>query len=68
VFKLAPPAAGQTTWTQTTLAHFTGANGGTPLAGLLRDAVGNLYGTTQYGGSSISYNPNGYGTVFKITP
>jgi uncharacterized repeat protein (TIGR03803 family) len=28
----------------------------------LRDAVGNLYGTTQYGGTN-----GGYGTVFKLS-
>ena len=27
-----------------------GTNGGWPVAGLVRDAAGNLYGTTEYGG------------------
>lgn len=39
-------------------------DGGTPTGTLLRDAAGNLYGTTTYGGN----NSYGLGTVFKITP
>jgi uncharacterized repeat protein (TIGR03803 family) len=34
-----------------------------PDAGLFRDSVGNLYGTTQYGGTA-----GGYGTVFQLDP
>src|ERR1700684_3845211 len=37
-------------------------DGADPEAGLVRDADGNLYGTTTSGGQS------GYGTVFKVTP
>jgi uncharacterized repeat protein (TIGR03803 family) len=37
------------------------ANGAYPNGGLVRDAEGNLYGTTYQGGA---YN---YGTIFKIT-
>ena len=43
--------------------NFTGqADGGNPATGLLRDSSGNLYGTTENGGSS------GVGTIFKVTP
>jgi uncharacterized repeat protein (TIGR03803 family) len=45
-----------------TLTSFDGANGSYPSAGLIADAAGNLYGTTQYGGA------NGRGTVFKLDP
>jgi uncharacterized repeat protein (TIGR03803 family) len=38
------------------------ADGAQPLAALIRDASGNLVGTTANGG------PNGFGVVFKITP
>ena len=36
--------------TLTTLATFNDTNGADPLAGLIADASGNLYGTTDYGG------------------
>ena len=45
---------------ETVLHSFTGADGAYPYAGLVRDAQGNLYGTTSYGGAS------GDGTVFTI--
>lgn len=48
---------------ETVLYSFTGRkDGGTPLAGLITDKLGNLFGTTVYGGRG------GYGTVFKLTP
>jgi uncharacterized repeat protein (TIGR03803 family) len=40
----------------------TGGDGAIPQAGLVRDAQGNLYGTTYQGGDY------GNGTVFKLTP
>jgi uncharacterized repeat protein (TIGR03803 family) len=47
--------------TFTVLYSFKGSpDGYLPVAGLVRDAWGNLYGTTLYGGTY------GYGTVFKI--
>ncbi len=46
---------------ETVLYRFTGgADGSTPVAGLLRDATGSLYGTTYLGGS------NNAGTVFEL--
>jgi len=55
--------------TFTTLYSFTGApDGASPLAGLFRDAIGNLYGTTVVGGSlncDEGYPP-GCGVVFKV--
>lgn len=46
---------------ETVLHSFTGgADGGTPYASLVRDAAGNLYGTTYVGGSA------NLGTVFKL--
>ena len=61
VFKLAPNSDG--TWSESVLHNFTGgADGGTPEAGLVFDATGNLYGTTGSGGSS------NFGVVFKLSP
>jgi uncharacterized repeat protein (TIGR03803 family) len=46
---------------QSVLYSFTGGvDGGTPLAGLVRDTSGNLYGTASHGGAY------GAGVVFKI--
>lgn len=50
--------------TLTVLHNFTGgADGGTPLGDLVRDASGNLYGTTSAGGGCGQC-----GVVFKIKP
>jgi uncharacterized repeat protein (TIGR03803 family) len=47
-----------------------GPDGGFPTGGLIRDAAGNLYGTTQLGGntSSSCQFPGGCGVVFKLDP
>jgi len=47
---------------ETVLHTFTGPDGANPYAGLVRDAQGNLYGTTRAGGL---YNQ---GTVFQLNP
>lgn len=62
VFALTPPAPGTTTWTETTLWTFSGADGANPYAGLVRGANGVLYGTTAAGGTAND------GTVFSLTP
>jgi uncharacterized repeat protein (TIGR03803 family) len=60
VFRLMPSGSG---WTETLLYSFTGGNdGGRPSAGLIFDSKGNLYGTTQQGGTG------GSGVVFELTP
>ena len=45
-----------------------GSDGANPFTGLVRDAAGNLYGTTLDGGSSTACGINGCGTVFKLDP
>ncbi|MGA2001896.1 MAG: choice-of-anchor tandem repeat GloVer-containing protein, partial [Terriglobales bacterium] len=51
------------------LYSFTGgADGGSPLAGLVIDSQGNLYGTTFLGGNFNSICQVGCGVVFKVTP
>jgi uncharacterized repeat protein (TIGR03803 family) len=63
VFKLMPPAQGQMAWTETALYNFKGgSDGATPIAGLVADNQGALYGTTQQGGSGTN------DVVFKLTP
>jgi uncharacterized repeat protein (TIGR03803 family) len=58
-----------TTGQQSVLYSFTGAaDGGAPSGPLVMDSQGNLYGTTQYAGSSTCNAPFGCGTVFKLSP
>ncbi len=65
-FELSPPAQAGGVWTETVLYNFCSAGGWNctdglnPFAGLLRDPVGNLYGTTWAGGS------HGGGTAFML--
>jgi len=65
VFKLAPTMTG---WVETVLYSFCalGGNactdGGLPLSALIMDGAGNLYGTTDAGGT------NGGGVAFRIAP
>jgi uncharacterized repeat protein (TIGR03803 family) len=47
--------------TLTTLVSFNGSNGSSPHGNLLFDSAGNLYGTTETGGSS------NLGTVFELS-
>jgi uncharacterized repeat protein (TIGR03803 family) len=61
VFELSPGAGGS--WTETVLHNFgNGDDGNAPLGCLIFDAAGNLYGTSDEGGTT------GYGTVFEVTP
>src|SRR6202790_111777 len=61
VFELSPGQGGQ--WTETVLHEFAGqSDGENPLAGLVFDSAGNLYGTAGYGGA------NGTGLVFELSP
>ncbi|HVO81050.1 MAG TPA: choice-of-anchor tandem repeat GloVer-containing protein [Terriglobales bacterium] len=62
VFKIDP--AGE----ETVLYSFSGhSDGGAPMAGLIRDAAGNLYGTTEGGGLNNCFG-TGCGVVFKLDP
>lgn len=62
VFELMPKAGGG--WTEKTLHNFNlnGVDGNYPVASVIFDAAGNLYGTTYSGGSG------GYGTVYSLIP
>jgi uncharacterized repeat protein (TIGR03803 family) len=55
------------TGTETVLYSFTGGtDGANPIAGLVRDTAGNLYGTTEYGGDLTCGDGYGCGTVFVV--
>jgi uncharacterized repeat protein (TIGR03803 family) len=60
VFKV--PHGGTETVLYSFCAQTDCTDGGNPVAGLILDTAGNLYGTTEAGGA------NGFGTVFKVTP
>jgi uncharacterized repeat protein (TIGR03803 family) len=50
------------------LHTFTGkGDGGRPFAGVIRDAKGNFYGTTLWGGNLTCNSGNGCGVVYKLT-
>src|SRR5258708_8182362 len=66
VFKLTHNSDGS--WTQSVLYTFAGGSDGSePVAGLVFDAAGNLYGTTQEGGGG-GCGIIRCGTVFELTP
>jgi uncharacterized repeat protein (TIGR03803 family) len=63
VFKLVPPAAGQTIWREEVLYNFTGgSDGGDPFGDLALVSDGSFYGVATVGGF------NGYGTIYQMTP
>jgi uncharacterized repeat protein (TIGR03803 family) len=62
VFKLTPAGNEKVLYTFT-----GGADGAYPLAALVMDKQGNLYGTTEEGGAS-GFGSLGSGTVFKLVP
>lgn len=68
VFELSP--AGNGTWTETVLYTFNGGyDGSSPFGTLIRDAAGNLYGTTVGGGAVHATNcTGGCGVVFELSP
>jgi len=62
VFQLKHSSSG---WTENTLHQFQMQNdGGTPWAGIVVDASGNLYGAATQGGEA----QDGGGTIFKLSP
>jgi uncharacterized repeat protein (TIGR03803 family) len=72
VFELSPNAT-RTGWTLKTLYSFCSlancADGEIPLASLIMDDAGRLYGTTGYGGTGLGLGGSpGAGTVFELAP
>jgi uncharacterized repeat protein (TIGR03803 family) len=68
VFRLKPPSRKGGNWTASVLYGFRGGlDGGLPVATVIVDKSGDLYGTTQEGGGQGTCQ--GYcGTVFEVTP
>jgi uncharacterized repeat protein (TIGR03803 family) len=67
-YRLAPPSAPGTAWTETVLYRFLGgSNGWLPVTAIL-DAAGNLDGVAYYGGSVSRCGKGGCGTVFQLSP
>jgi uncharacterized repeat protein (TIGR03803 family) len=59
VFELSPTSGG---WTEQVLWNFTGgSDGGAPVAGIVLDGAGNVYGTTSTGGTSNA------GVLYQLT-
>jgi hypothetical protein len=68
VFKLTPPAAGQTTWSESVVDGFSYCcDGYFPFSTLTLSSAGTLYGTTPYGGSRTQGVDPGSGTAFQVT-
>ena len=67
VFRLKHPKSGSS-WPLAVLYNFTGSpNGNHPTSGLIFDGKGNLYSTTELGGTGQSCR-GGCGTVFEVSP
>lgn len=61
IFEIAPDG------TETVLYAFTGGtDGANPVADLIRDKAGNLYGTAEFGGMASGCGGTGCGTVYKL--
>lgn len=72
VYNLQPPShdCENCAWTETVLYQFAGGSDGwqPTLGNLVVDQAGNIYGTTEDGGSNGCYGGFGCGVVFKLTP
>jgi uncharacterized repeat protein (TIGR03803 family) len=67
-FRMKPPGRKGGGWSLTVLYGFTGSpDAAHPAASLLPDQAGNLYGTTQWGGTGQSCQ-GGCGTLVEVSP
>jgi uncharacterized repeat protein (TIGR03803 family) len=63
VFRLVPPGAGQSKWTENILYSFAGGDDGAgPVSGVVRSTSGALFGTTIVGGA------NNAGAIYMLSP
>jgi len=74
VYQLSPPAKQGDPWTETLLHVFQGKqhnDGEFPSGGVIADTLGNIYGTSSYGGTGdcvLLGIKGGCGTVFELSP
>jgi uncharacterized repeat protein (TIGR03803 family) len=68
VFKLNPSGHETVLHNFSTGTAAAATNGANPAGGLVRDAAGNLYGTTTFGGDLSCDVGYGCGTVFRLDP
>jgi uncharacterized repeat protein (TIGR03803 family) len=75
VFELIAPTKHGGAWIESLLYVFQGFNsdgdGASPGSGLVIDKIGNLYGTTAYGGNgpcTLLGSPTGCGMAYKMSP
>lgn len=73
VYQLTPPGQPGGAWTESVLHVFLGypADGNWPQGGLVTDSLGNLYGSTAYGGTGnceVLGTIAGCGTVYELSP
>jgi len=66
VFELQPQSTGR--WQELTLHAFADTPAANPMAGLVFDGAGNLYGTTTLGAANVTACGGGCGTLFKLAP
>ena len=71
-FQLTPPSQPGGVWSETVIHSFSYSryDGAAPIATMILDRAGNLYGTTLFGGNSCFYNSTRYGcgVVFQLSP
>jgi len=67
VYELSPSAGN---WKQTVLYSFNpnGTDGWGPTSTPIFDAAGNIYGTTEFGGTGSCTNGFGCGTIYELSP
>ncbi len=67
VFEVTPNGSGGYNAPAIMYSFQGGTDGSSPIAGVIADSTGNLYGTTDLGGGSANCK-QGCGTVFSLTP
>jgi len=66
VFRLNPPSQSGALWSESVLYSFSGgSDGGNPVAGVVIDKMGRLFGTTSTGGNG---RPDPGGVIFRLDP